>query len=56
MKEFEKDIKTVIESIKFRSLQNKSQKNLKEDLKLIQSKKKLTCLYHKGLTEKQENL
>ena len=39
MKEFEKDIKTVIESIKFRSSQNKSQKKLKEDLKLISSSK-----------------
>ena len=56
MKEFEKDIKTVIESIKFGSSQNKSQKKLKEDLKLIQSTKKLICLYHKGVTEKQENL
>ena len=35
MKEFEKDIQTMIESIKFRSSQKKFQKKLKEDLKLI---------------------
>ena len=41
MKEFEKDIQTMIESIKFRSSQNKFQKKLKEDLKLIISSKNL---------------
>ena len=39
MKEFEKDIQTMIESIKLRSLQNKFQKKLKDDLKLINSSK-----------------
>ena len=37
MKEFEKDIQTMIESIKFRSSQNEFQKKLKEDIKLINS-------------------
>ena len=41
MKEFEKDIQTMIESIKLRSLQNKFQKKLKDDLKLINSSKKI---------------
>ena len=41
MKEFEKDTQTMIESIKFRSLQNKFQKMLKEDLKLINSSKNI---------------
>ena len=41
MKEFEEDIQTMIESIKFRSLQNKFQKKLKEDLKLINSSKNI---------------
>ena len=41
MKEFEKDIQTIIESIKFRSSQNKFQKKLKEDLKLINSSKNI---------------
>ena len=39
MKEFEKDIQTMIESIKFRSSQNEFQKKLKEDIKLINSSK-----------------
>ena len=41
MNEFEKGIQTMIESIKFRSLQNKFQKKLKEDLKLINSSKNI---------------
>ena len=41
MKEFEKDMQTMIESIKFRSFQNKFQKKLKEDLKLINSSKNI---------------
>ena len=41
MKEFEKDIQTMIKSIKFRSLQNKFQRRLKEDLKLINSSKNI---------------
>ena len=39
MKEFEKDIQTMIESIKFRCSQNEFQKKLKEDIKLITYKK-----------------
>ena len=39
MKEFEKDMQTMIESIKFRSSQNRFRKKLKEDLKLINSSK-----------------
>ena len=39
MKEFEKDIQTMIKFIKFRSSQNKFWKKLKEDLKLINSSK-----------------
>ena len=41
MKEFEKDIQTMIESIKFRSSQNEFQKKLKEDIKLINSSKNI---------------
>ena len=39
MKEFEKDIQTMIETIKFRSSPNKFQKKLKEGLKLIKKTK-----------------
>ena len=41
MKEFEKDIKTMIESIKFRSSQNKIHKKSKKDFKLINSSKNI---------------
>ena len=40
-KEFENDIQTMIESMKFRSAQNKFQKMLKDDLKLINSSKNI---------------
>ena len=41
MKEFEKDIQAMIESIKFRSSQNEFQKKLKEDIKLINSSRNI---------------
>ena len=41
MKEFEKDIQTMIKSIKFRSSQNEFQIKLKEDIKLINSSKNI---------------
>ena len=41
MKEFEKDLQTMIESIKFRSSQNEFQKKFKEDIKLINSSKNI---------------
>ena len=41
MKEFENDIQTMIESMKFRSAQNKFQKMLKDDFKLINSSKNI---------------
>ena len=41
MKEFEKDIKTMIESIKFRSSQNEIHKKSKKDFKLINSSKNI---------------
>ena len=47
MKEFEKDIQAMIESIKFRSSQNEFQKKLNEDIKLINSSKNIFLLADK---------